>query len=215
MCGRYAIDQRTLDHFLTTIPGLAIDAAIPDRYNIAPSTSVPVIFNEAMPRLGLAKWGFLGRYGDAKPMINARSETVAEKPTFRDAFKNRRCIFPAIGFFEWAQGPGAAKTPWFFVAKDRRPLGLAGIWQEPAAPGEPRTVAIVTIAANELVGAHHDRMPVIVPPERFAEWLAPGSADRKGMLLPYPAESMEAYPVSKAVNKPTNDSPDLLERLDL
>jgi putative SOS response-associated peptidase YedK len=142
-------------------------------------------------------------------MINARAETVAEKPAFRSAFKSRRCLIPASGFYEWAKH-GARKQPYFVGLKSRGPVAFAGLWErwQPDEQGPVESCTILTTTANNLMRPIHDRMPVILELAAFGVWLgeAPVAADDlKALLRPAPEESLEAYPVSRHVNDPRHD----------
>ncbi|MEL7555881.1 MAG: SOS response-associated peptidase, partial [bacterium] len=150
-------------------------------------------------------------------MINARSETLAEKPAFRNALKRRRCLIVADGFYEWQKQPGG-KVPMFITLKDRQPFGFAGLyetWTEPESGASVTTCTIITGPANALVAPIHDRMPIILPSGAYDRWLDPqemNTALLTDLLKPYPAGQMMAYPVSARVNAPTFDDPSLIER---
>jgi putative SOS response-associated peptidase YedK len=144
-------------------------------------------------------------------MINARAETLAEKPTFRSAYKYHRCLIFADGFFEWQARPGSkSKIPHFIRLKSGVPFVFAGLWEywQPADGSEIRSAAIITTEPNELMASIHNRMPVMLKPDTYAQWLdsAPQSPNRlQNLLVPFPASEMEAYPVSMLVNSPSND----------
>jgi putative SOS response-associated peptidase YedK len=147
-------------------------------------------------------------------MINSRAETVAEKPAFRAAFKARRCIVPASGFYEWKRQGRGPKQPYLIQRRDGRPMGFAGLWEEwrDRDTGEVvTTCAIVTCAPNELTAELHDRMPVILDPGDYGAWLDPGAPRRAGLLRPCPAEWLEAVPVSTRVNSPANDDESVIQ----
>ncbi len=215
MCGRYTL---TLDPAeLQDLFGLSEPppAGLAPRYNIAPSQPVAVIPNQTPLTLELFQWGLIPSWAkDPKignQLINARSETVAEKPAFRTAFKKRRCLIVADGFYEW-QRDGARKMPQFFQVKDGRPFAFAGLWEEWHTPDQAlvRSCTILTTHANALVEKIHERMPVILPPEEYALWLTPGDLPAEKLqplLAPYPAERMRVTAVSMLVNNPANDSP--------
>jgi putative SOS response-associated peptidase YedK len=202
----------------TTRPHLGV--TLP-RFNIAPTQSVIVVSDDGQRRLVQMRWGLIPSWakdpsiGDR--MINARAETLAEKPTFRAALKRRRCIIPADGFYEW-QKLGKVKQPVRIVLKSREPFGFAGLWEQWISPnGEGIfSCTIVTTAANELLKAVHDRMPVILTRDAEAAWLDPKTQDPE-KLLPllkqYPPEQMEFYPVSRDVNSPAVDKPSIIERI--
>jgi putative SOS response-associated peptidase YedK len=225
MCGRFALR--------TSLPEIArllgLDAAPPGvgaagpRYNVAPSQSVLALRRDgAVPGLGPMRWGLIPRWARDRPgqyrMINARAETVAEKPAFRDAFRRRRCLVPADGYYEWQAGP-TGKQPWFFHLADDRPFCFAGIyeaWQEPDGH-EVTTCAIVTTVASALCAPVHHRMPVIVPRDAQDPWLDPAAANREfllSLLVPYAADDLRARPVSTFVNSPGNDDARCVARLE-
>ena len=221
MCGRYFLT--TPGEVLADIFEAGSAPELSPRYNIAPTQTVPIVRLGASGarELALASWGLVPVWAKEKAignkLINARAETLAEKPSFRDAFKKRRCLLPADGYFEWKR-EGTVKQPYAFRASDGRPLALAGLWSfwKDPATGEPlESCAIVTTSPNELAATVHDRMPVILAPESFGKWLgaAPPSPDFAALFEPYPAERMLAYPVSRAVNSPANDRPELLEAI--
>lgn len=185
------------------------------------------------------RWGLIPYWAKdsaiGNRLINARSESVAEKPAYKEAFLQRRCLVVADGFYEWKRLQGG-KQPYFIHMKDRRPFAFAGLWErwrpresqleQLAAPGKPRvpvtdegrveSCAFLTIGPNDVLRGIHDRMPVILPRRHWDTWLDPdvGDADELGsLLLPYPAEEMDAYPVSTHVNKPANDDPACREPL--
>jgi putative SOS response-associated peptidase YedK len=218
MCGRYDLNTppiRLKTRFQTDFGRIA--AELVPRYNIAPSTRVPIVrIEDGERRAALATWGLLPRWAKndegVKP-INARGETVAEKPMFRDAFRHRRCLIPADGFYEWKR-TGTAKQPWRFTMADREPFAMAGIWDLWTRGPVPReTCAIVTTDANELMAKVHDRMPVIIAPEHYQAWLDPAYPDPEELLAPFPAEEMAAYRVSTRVNNARNEDPGLIEPL--
>jgi putative SOS response-associated peptidase YedK len=149
-------------------------------------------------------------------MINARAETVADKPSFRAAFKRRRCLIPASGFFEW-QRMGSQKQPMYIQLADGSLLALAGLWETWHSPdgSEIESCTIITTEPNELMAPIHNRMPVIVEPADYDLWLDPGERPENGLhlLRPYPPTLMNAYPVSTQVNNPRNDTPDCVAPL--
>lgn len=224
MCGRYTltVDPADLrDAFqLETAP----PPDLRPRYNIAPTQLVAVIPNEGPRRIELFQWGLIPSWareaGIGNSLINARAETVAEKPAFRAAFKRRRCLILADGFYEWrreGEGRHIRKTPMLIQMQDGRPFAFAGLWETWKAPdAEPlRTCAIITTTPNALMAPIHDRMPVILPPAAWAAWLTPGdlpAAEAQALLQPFDAALMTARAVSTRVNNPRSDGPELLER---
>jgi putative SOS response-associated peptidase YedK len=217
MCGRFTLavptEQLAAQFQLPAAPELAA------RYNIAPTQEIAVVrADDGGRRLSLMRWGLVPSWAKelaiGAKMINARSETAAEKPAFRSAMKQRRCLIPADGFYEWQARPGG-KQPFYIHMADGRPFAFAGLWEQWRTPEGPwlETCTILTTAANELMSPLHDRMPVIVAPEHYGLWLDPGLHDAgplQELLAPYPAEAMAVSPVSKAVNKVGNDDPSLI-----
>ncbi len=221
MCGRtsLAIDPDVLKRRFDAQPGPDVD--IPMRNNIAPGEDLVAIQNDAPEEFDLLEWGFIPEWADdpkdVPTPINARSETAAEKPMFREAFAKRRCLIPADGFYEWA-GTRGSKQPYRIERVDREPYAYAGLWETwTPADGDMRvTCTILTTEANDVVGDIHDRMPVMLEPDEESTWLNGAGVDElQAVCDPYPAEEMRAYPVSKRVNNPQNDSADLLEEIDI
>ena len=223
MCGRYVIDEDgNVIAFIYGVPK-SREIDIKRRYNIAPTTKVPVIRqDDEGRRIDLLRWGLIPFWAkDAKigySLINARGETVADKPSFREAFKRRRCLMPASGFYEWQSIPSAkVKQPHYITLQSGEPMTFAGLWESWKNPeGQViESCTIVTTEANELMARLHNRMPVILDKKGWNAWLDT-AADRETLLAlihPYPADEMRAWPVSTRVNKPADDSPALMERL--
>ncbi len=223
MCGRYTLSvplSNLVDSFDVQPP----DFEYPPRFNIAPTQDAPVIAqDEAGRRMGLLRWGLIPSWAKdpaiGSRMINARSETVAEKPAFRRAFQRRRCLVLADGFFEWKreEGEGATKglkTPYWIHRADREPFVMAGLWEK-WDPGETAPVYTFTVLTTEAVPSIreiHPRMPVILPASTHDRWLDPKTApgDLLTLLRPY-GEDIEAYPVTTGVNSPRNDLPEFIE----
>jgi putative SOS response-associated peptidase YedK len=190
---------------------LNVPELLPARYNIAPSQEVAAV--RADRQFALLKWGLQpGWMKDAKiKPINAQSETAATKPMFRSAFKKRRCLVPADGWYEWKKLDAKRKQPYFFGPNDGKPLAFAGLWESFEDDGElVETCAILTTAANELVSQVHNRMPVILAPGDFDQWLNPANQDVQGLLLPFPADALFARMVSTFVNKVQNQGPECI-----
>lgn len=218
MCGRFTqrkpAERVKREFQLEEVP------SIEARYNIAPTQDILAIrrrdnSNEAV----MLKWGLIPSWAkDATigaKLINARSETVEEKPSFREAFKKRCCIIPVDGFYEW-QRTGGRKQPYYFRFKDDRLFGFAGLWEKWGTPeGEIlETCSILTTEANEVLKPVHDRMPVILHPEAYDLWLDEDVRKQelcKELLCPYPASEMTANPVSVAVNSPRNQGEQLVQ----
>ena len=219
MCGRFTLtlDPGELQELLDLGPFVHI---VQPRYNIAPSQPIPIVKHPEKREVELYKWGLVPSWADDPKigyrMINARSETAHEKPSFRAAFSRRRCLILADGFFEWhADKKGAPKTPYLFKLKNDRPFTFAGLYEHWQAPqgGELHTCTILTCPPNELVKDYHNRMPVMLGEDTRWTWLDENK-DKDSLLdllIPYPAEDMKCYPVSKAVNSPENDRPEVLE----
>jgi putative SOS response-associated peptidase YedK len=214
MCGRFTLTV-TPEQLQQAIPGLKIAAEMAPRYNIAPSQPVAVVPNDGLLKLDYYVWGLIPSWAKdpaiGNRMINARGETLAEKPSFRAAFRRRRCLIPADGFYEWQQTPGrTTKTPFYIRMKTGEPFAFAGLWESWNAPDGSQVLscAIITTTPNTLVAAIHNRMPVILPREAYERWLEPGEQDPaqlQPLIRPYPEEAMLAYPVSTLVNHPEND----------
>jgi len=221
MCGRFSQTKpwRELsERFSASMPTTADEAP---RYNIAPTQMVIVVSDDGQRQMRAMKWGLIPSWAkDAaigNRMINARAETIAEKPSFRTALRKRRCIIPADGFYEWQKQAGG-KQPMRIVLKSGEVFGFAGLWDSWKSPGGEviYSCTIITTAANELLKTVHDRMPVILTPEAETAWLDPSVQDAT-LLLPllkqYPADQMEFYPVSKIVNTPTNDRAECVQAI--
>jgi len=220
LCGRYTLSvplSNLVDSFDVRPP--EFDYA--PRFNIAPSQDAPVIAQDQEgKRMGLLRWGLIPSWAKdpamGNRMINARSETVAEKPAFRGAFRRRRCLVPADGFFEWA-GKGATKgpkIPYWIHRPDREPFLMAGLWEKwvPVDAAPLYTFTILTTEAAPAIHEIHPRMPVILPAGARDQWLDPDARaeDLLSLLRPF-EEGIEAYPVSTLVNSPRNDVPDCIQ----
>jgi putative SOS response-associated peptidase YedK len=214
MCGRFTLTVDPAD-LQDAFPEYAFPAQGTARYNIAPSQPILALPNEGINRADFFVWGLIPSWAKdpsiGSRMINARAETLAEKPAFRSAYKYHRCLIFADGFFEWQAQPGMkSKIPHFIRLKSRAPFAFAGLWEhwQPADGSEVRSAAIITTEPNELMASIHNRMPVILQLNTYSQWLdsAPQSPNRlQNLLVPYPAGEMEAYPVSTLVNSPGND----------
>lgn len=220
MCGRFTL--RTPMNKVAEVFGLDDMPDIEPRYNVAPTQPVVAVRlrPEAEKReLALLRWGLIPHWADdpsiGNRMINARAETVAGKPAFRQAFKKRRCLVVADGFYEWKKTDGK-KQPYYIRLKDDQPFGFAGLWERWSRDGEEiQSCTIVTTEPNELMKPIHNRMPVIVQPDDYYRWLDPAfddGAPLQPVLQRYPAELMEAYPVSTLVNNPRNETAGCIER---
>jgi len=216
MCGRFTLasDPAAIQ---AAFPGVEVPAQVVPRYNIAPTQPVAVLRNTGTNRIEMLRWGLVPSWAKdpaiGNRLINARAETLAEKPAFRVALRRRRCLILADGFYEWRQEtqPGSRrKTPLYFRLKSGLPFAFAGLWEEWRAPDGQQTASctIVTTMPNSLLETVHTRMPVILPPESYAQWLDPAEqepASLASLLQPYPAAEMEGYAVSTLVNDPKND----------
>ncbi len=220
MCGRYTLSQSA--EAIATAFGLDTSLAIEPRYNIAPTQLVPVVLYSAKKQrqLQMMRWGLIPSWAKdpniASRLINARSETVSEKPSFRAAFRHRRCLVIADGFYEW-QRQERKKQPYYFQLQNKQPFGFAGLWEHwQTSDGEEiNTCTILTTEANELMRPIHDRMPVILNSQDYGLWLNPAAqvTELQGLLRPYSSQAMNSYPVSTLVNKPTNNSPECINSL--
>jgi putative SOS response-associated peptidase YedK len=191
---------------------LGADQKLPLRFNIAPTQDIPVVrYTDAGRELTLMRWGLIPSWSKGPTsgslLINARSETAAEKPAFRSAFKTRRCLIPADGFYEWKK-TGGKKQPYHFRLANGQPFAFAGLWEKWQAI---ESCTILTTEANELAAQMHDRMPVILSPNDYAEWLDPQAKDSGMLLTPFPASEMSAIPVNPIVNNARNEGPECIE----
>ena len=216
MCGRYEL--HTQPAALALAFGVPFPPQMRPRYNIAPMQDVPIIRRNAAGERELVdvRWGLVPRWAKdpaiGNRMINARSETLADKPSFRTALKKHRCLLPADGFYEWKQTASGAKQPIHIGMKDGAPFAFAGLFERWLSPaGEVLdTCTIITTRSNALLSPLHDRMPVIVAPVAFDRWLDVANEDTAELFAPYPADAMTYYPVSVRVNSVRNDDAKLI-----
>ncbi len=220
MCGRFAIADR---NFLPRTLKVRAPQTFGPRYNIAPSQTVPVVrqLPDGENLTVLAEWGLIPSWikhpEEMSHPINAKAETVAIKPMFRNAFKSGRVLVPASAFYEW-QKVAKGKQPWLIRMKDGEPFALGGLiesWM--GSEGVRTTFTILTTAANTLMKPIHDRMPVIIKPEGYETWLDPKFREVNilmGLALPYPEKEMEAWPVSSKINNPRHEGQELMGRQD-
>ena len=219
MCGRFTL--KTSPGVIAKLLGVKSVPTIEPRYNIAPSQ--PVLAVRLAPESGerevvMFKWGLIPSWakepGIGNSLINARADTVAEKPAFRSAFKKRRCLAPADGFYEWKRENG--KTPYYFRLKDESPFAFAGLWERWEKGDEPvESCTLITCEANGDVAPVHNRMPVILKPEDYARWLDPKEQQSEALmrlLAPLPDDWLSVHPVGKLVNNPRNEDPRCTER---
>jgi putative SOS response-associated peptidase YedK len=215
MCGRYSITSAP--EAIRALFRYKDQPNFPPRYNVAPTQPVPVVrIDENERQFALMRWGLIPSWvkdpKDFALLINARGETLDEKPAFRNAMKRRRCLFPADGFYEW-KVEGGRKRAFHARRRGGGPIAFGGLWETWTGPNgeEIDTAAIVTTQANREMGEVHHRAPVIVPPEQFDLWLGRDADAAAALIRPAPDSSMEVYEVSPAVNKVANDTPDLIE----
>jgi putative SOS response-associated peptidase YedK len=217
MCGRFV--QKSERRIITEefyILDFLSDVFV--SYNVSPGQNAGVIINEGKNLYSLFKWGLVPSWSKDKKsgykMINARAETVAQKPSFRSAFAARRCLVPADGFYEWKKS-GSVKVPFYIFSKTGHPFSLGGLWETWQEPDGNllKTFTIITTEANASLKNIHDRMPVIVPPDKRSRWLD-GNIKQKGKLLdmlePYEGEDIGYHEVSRFVNSPKNNSPECI-----
>ncbi len=227
MCGRFTLAtefEKWNEHF----DDLQLKLEFSPRYNITPTQDVAVIANTSEVGEGhqveLYHWGLIPSWAkDPKigsRMINARSETLTEKPSFRSAYKRRRCLILADGYYEWQTITGEkSKQPIYVHLKSQNPFAFAGLWEEWKAnymERPLRSCTIITCSPNSFLEQYHHRMPVILPEDVYAQWLAPSEQSSEmlqPLLKPYPDDEIEAYPVSRFVNRPANDSPECIQRV--
>ncbi|WP_121741363.1 SOS response-associated peptidase [Natronorubrum halophilum] len=246
MCGRYtllieraALEERFDAKFVDSRdePGTGSETGgFTPRYNMAPGQQLPVITNDEPETIRRLEWGLVPSWADDETggIINARAETLHEKPSFRAAYERRRCLVFADGFYEWTETPDG-KQPYRVAFEDDRPFAMAGLWErwesdsettqagldafgggrteaDDGTDGPLETFTVVTTEPNDLVSDLHDRMAVILEPDSETQWLT--ADDPRSLLEPYPADEMRAYPVSRAVNDPSVDEPSLVEPLE-
>ncbi len=231
MCGRFTLTANP-ERLAESFPGVDFSSLGPSlgappapRYNIAPSRPVAAILNRDPARAVSLRWGLVPHWArdpaTGNRMINARAESLAERPSFRESMRKRRCLVPADGFYEWGMveagrgGKRPRKIPMYVKLASGAPFAFAGLW-DTWHPGKDEVVscAIITTEPNSLLRGIHDRMPVILPPERYSDWLDPGERKPEtleDMLRPYPADRMTAYRVSTRVNDPRVDDPRCIE----
>jgi putative SOS response-associated peptidase YedK len=219
MCGRF-IQTSALERYAELF-GASAGILLHPSYNIAPSQQIVACRRSDMGwcELSLLRWGLIPHWAKEPntgySMINARAETVADKPAYCDALKKRRCLIPSEGFYEWKPGK-LRKQPYFIHRQDGEPFAFAGLWEHWELEDlKIESCTIIVTEANKLIAPIHDRMTVIVPREEYDQWLDPeqGKDELLSLLKPYPEKEMEAYPVGLAVNKPANNGAGLIERV--
>jgi len=222
MCGRYSFAPELKivnEHYDITVNDNDLD----QNYNCAPSQQLPVVSNDNPGALSKYHWGLIPFWAKDKKigykMINARGETITEKPSFRNAFKKRRCLVPADAFYEWKRMTGSKeKIPYRIFLKDQPLFSMAGIWETWKNPeGEYiRSFSIITTTPNELMAEIHDRMPVILSKTDEKTWLESGNQEELlNLIRPFPVAGMDAYRISKLVNSPRNNSKEIIEKVEI
>jgi len=219
MCGRFTLAKETAE-LTALLPNVDCNDWTTPRFNIAPTQEIAVITNLRPSKLAIVKWGLIPFWAKDESigakMINARAETLAEKPAFRKLVNRRRCVILADGFYEWQSAPGTTgKRPHYFHLKDRSVFGFAGLWDEWSDPqkGTITSCTIITTQANQLVRQAHSRMAVMLDPVLFPQWLDLSrklDSDVAPLLGSYPADKMAMLPVSRRVNNVSVDSPMLI-----
>ncbi len=221
MCGRFTLvtpPEEVLKELGFTPPDPSY--VVKPRYNAAPTQQIVVALNDGTRQLTPVRWGLIPSWAkDPKighKLVNARAESLAEKPSFRTALKKRRCVVIADGFYEWRKDAGGTKTPFHLRLRSRKPFPIAGLWETWKSPeGERvRSCTLVTVPPNELAARIHDRMPAMLPRGAMEAWLEPGEKapeEALELLVPYPAAEMEAVAVGSLVNSPKNDLPGCLD----
>ena len=219
MCGRFTLTVDPAD-LQEAFPDIAFPPKYAPRFNVAPTQPVLAIPNDGKNKADFFAWGLIPSWAKdpsiGNKLINARGETLAEKPSFRGGFKYKRCIILADGFYEWKTVPGSKiKIPHFIFLKSRQPFAFAGLWDEwhSLEGGSLRSATIITTEPNELMASIHNRMPVILNLSDYTQWLDPAPqtpANLQHLLRPFPADKMSAHPVSTLVNSPVNDRAELV-----
>jgi putative SOS response-associated peptidase YedK len=220
MCGRYTLATDVEEYLLQLELQVPEELRHPRRYNIAPSQPVLGLVADPRLRVEILEWGYLPMWAkperEMKAVINARGETIAEKPYFKGAYRSSRCVLLADGFYEWRK-VGREKQPYRITLKDGGVFGMAGLWSNvnDAHGSQHMTCAIVTVGANEVMKPIHDRMPLILDLPALELWLDPRATAREldPLLAPPPAEMIRAYEVSTAVNSPSVDRPECIESM--
>lgn len=219
MCGRFTLTA-TPESIRSFFDWLEVADEVLPRYNIAPTQPVAVVANNHREKLDFFTWGLVPSWAKdpkmASRMINARAETLAEKPSFRAAYKRRRCLILADGFYEWTKQAGQKnKIPHYIQLSSGQPFAFAGLWEywQGGDGSEIKSCTIITTEPNDLIAKLHNRMPVILKPESYDLWLDPGELGRERLdplLKPYPSGEMKHHPISTLVNNPANDTPEVI-----
>jgi putative SOS response-associated peptidase YedK len=219
MCGRFTLTVNPANS-QDTFSDYNFPAMFAPRFNIAPTQPILAIPNDDKFTADFFIWGLIPMWAKdpeiGNRLINARGETLAEKPSFRGSYRHKRCLILADGFYEWKSfGSRKTKTPYYIHMQAHKPFAMAGLWDHWESPdgSSIKSCTIITTTPNELMGAIHDRMPVILHPRDYAKWLNPAPQTPENLqplIKPFPADTMTAYPVSTLVNKATNDSPEMV-----
>ena len=215
MCGRFTLSASPTS-LTETFPGFELPDQLTPRYNITPTQNVAVVANNNPGKIELFRWGLIPSWAKdptiGNRMINARSETLSQKPSFRTAYRRWRCLILADGYYEWRKEPGGgAKTPFYIRMASEKPFAFAGLWEQWQPSRDADAVlscTILTCPPNEMLEQIHHRMPVILDYDAYDLWLEPNNqppAEMNHLLKPYPADAMTAYAVSRLVNQPRND----------
>ncbi|HSM23923.1 MAG TPA: SOS response-associated peptidase [Anaerolineaceae bacterium] len=219
MCGRFTLTYKTKElQLLLGLPETNLEWQ--PRYNIAPSQPIAAILENKTKSIEFLHWGLVPSWAKditiGNRLINARSETIMEKPSFKNAFKRRRCLILADGFYEWkkSSSKGGSSIPYYFYLNEKQPFALAGIWEIWQSPdgSEIWSTAIITCDANEIVKPVHERMPVVLDKDEMFDWLDDRpEPELVNMMSPYPTDKMKSHQVGKAVNSPFNDVPECIQ----
>ncbi|WP_462413511.1 SOS response-associated peptidase [Neobacillus sp. Marseille-QA0830] len=224
MCGRFTLTA-TVDELIDRfdIESFLDEESYAASYNIAPSHSVLAVINDGHAnRMGFLKWGLIPSWAKdpsiGNKLINARAETLAEKPSFRQSYRKKRCLIIADSFYEWKRHGDQTKTPMRIKMKTGNLFGMAGLWEHWKSPAGESVFSctVVTTVPNGLMSGIHDRMPVILKPEDEKTWLSPSTTDfnvLQSLLVPFDQNEMEAYEVSPMVNSPKNNSVELIQKI--
>ena len=215
MCGRFTLSASPTS-LTETFPGFELPDQLTPRYNITPTQNVAVVANNNPGKIDLFRWGLIPSWAKdptiGNRMINARSETLSQKPSFRTAYRRWRCLILADGYYEWRKEPGGgAKTPFYIRMASEKPFAFAGLWEQWQPSRDADAVlscTILTCPPNEMLERIHHRMPVILDYDAYDLWLEPNNqppAEMNHLLKPYPADAMTAHAVSRLVNQPRND----------
>lgn len=224
MCGRFTLTaniEQLMSRF--DIESFLFEDEYAPNYNIAPSQSVVAVIHDGkINKMGFLKWGLIPPWAKEEKignkMINARAETIAEKPSYRNAFRRKRCLIPADSFYEWKRNEDGTKTPMRITLQSGELFSMAGLWEQWNSPEGASifTCTVITTAANSLMSDIHDRMPVILKPQDEKVWLNHSMSSQKSLsdlLKPFDPDLMEAYEVSSLVNSPKNNSIDLIQKI--